>query len=65
MHHTGRECLRVLCLGCKSQRSQTFEIGRQHSLTFNENTPIKEGKNLLLIMCTLDSVMTRKPRLYD
>ena len=29
----------------------------------SENTPIREGKNLLLRMCTLHPVMKRKPML--
>ena len=31
---------------------------------FSQNTPIREGRNLLLRMCTLNAVMTRKPLFY-
>ena len=30
----------------------------------SENTPIREGRNLLLRICTLNAVMTRKPLFY-
>ena len=34
------------------------------SLIFSVNTPIREGKNLLLRMCTFDAVMMGRPLLY-
>ena len=39
------------------------KLAEADSSTFSENTPIRKGKDLLLTMCTLDSVMTRKPML--
>ena len=36
----------------------------KNSSIFSENTPIKEGKNLLSKMCTLDAVMIEKPLFY-
>ena len=41
------------------------KLAKTDSSTFSEKTPLKEGKNLLQIMCTLDAVMTRRPRFYD
>ena len=34
------------------------------SSTFTQNTLIREGKNFLLRMCTLDSSKTRRPLFY-
>ena len=65
MHHTGRKCLRRTFFGPTShndQKSPKFE--ETDSSTFGENTPIREGKHLLLRMCTSDAVMTRKPLFY-
>ena len=33
-------------------------------MIFSENTQVKEGKNLLFKMCTLDAVMIKRPLLY-
>ena len=39
-------------------------LAEKDSSTFTENTPIREGKNLLLRMCTLDAAKTRRPLFY-
>ena len=41
------------------------KLAETDSSTFTQNTAIREGKNLLLKRCTLDSVMTWKPLFYS
>ena len=50
----------MLRLGPKSQRSQMSKLAEIDLSTFSENTSITKAKNLLLKMCTLDAVITRK-----
>ena len=40
------------------------KLAETYSSTFTENTPIREGGNLLLRMCTLDAAKTRRPLFY-
>ena len=39
-------------------------MAEKDSSILSENTTIKEGKNLLFKMCTLDGVMIGKPLFY-
>ena len=40
------------------------KVAEKDSSIFSENPPIKEGKNLLFKMCTLDAMMIGKPLFY-
>ena len=63
--HTGRECLRRTLFGPGNHNDHKRpKFAQTDSSTFSENTPIREGKNLLSRMCTLDAVMTWKPLFY-
>ena len=62
MHHTGKECLsRAFLRPANHVDQKSPKLEETDSSTFSENTPIREGKHLLLRMCTLDAVMTAKP----
>ena len=64
-HHTGRECCRRAFLGpvIHSDHKRP-KVAERDSWKFSENTPVKEGKNLLFEMCTLDAVMIGRPLFY-
>ena len=65
IYHTGRECLRRAFFGPVIQSDhKRLKVGEKDSWIFSENTPVKEGKNLLFKMCTLDAVMIRKPLFF-
>ena len=61
IHHAGRECLRRAFFGpAMHSDHKRPKVGEKDSSIFSEYTPIKEGKNLLFKMCTLDAVMIGK-----
>ena len=65
IHHTGRECWRRAFFGPAIHSDHKRpKVAEKDSSIFSENTPIKEGKNLLFKMCTLDAVMIAKPLFY-
>ena len=65
IHHTGRECLRRAFFGPAIHSDHKRpKVAEKDSSIFSENTRIKEGKNLLFKMCTLDGVMIGKLLLY-
>ena len=65
IHHTGRDCLRRAFFGqvIHSDHKRP-KVAEKDSSIFSDNTPIKEGKNLLFKMCTLDAEMIEKLLLY-
>ena len=65
IHHKARECLRRSFFGqvIHSDHKRP-KVGEKDSWIFSDNAPIKEGKNLLFKMCTLDTVMIGKLLLY-
>ena len=65
IHHTGRECLRRAFFGpvIHSDHKRP-KVAEKDSWTFSENTPVKEGKNLLFKLCTLEDGMIGKPLFY-
>ena len=66
IRHTVRECLRRAFFGpVIHSHHKRPKVGEKDSLIFSENTPVKEGKNLLFKMCTLDAVMIGKPLFFS
>ena len=65
IHHTGQECLKRAFFGpvIHSDHKRP-KVAEKDSSIFSENTPIKEGKNLLFKMCTLDAVMIGNSLFY-
>ena len=65
IHLAGRDCLRRAFFGPAIHSDHKRPKGAEKdSSIFNENTPIKEGKNLLFKMCTFDAVMIGKSLFY-
>ena len=62
LNHTGRECCRRAFLGpiIHSDHKRP-KVAERDSWKFSENSPVKEGKNSLFKMCTLDAVMIGRP----
>ena len=65
LHQTGRECCRRAFFGPVIQSDHKHpKVAESDSWKFSENTHVKEGKNLLFKMCTLDAVMIGRPLFY-
>ena len=65
IHHTGREYLRRAFFGPDIHNDHKRpKVAEKDSSIFSENTPIKQGKNLLFKMCTFDAVMIGKSLFY-
>ena len=65
IHHTSRECLRrAFFRPAIHSDHKRPKVAEKDSSIFSENTPVKEGKNLLSKMCTLDAVMIGRPLSY-
>ena len=65
IHHTGRECLRRAFFGPAIHSDHKRpKVAEKDSSILSESTPVKEGENLLLRMCTLDAVMIGTPLFY-
>ena len=65
IHHTGRECCRRAFLSPAIHNDHKRpKVAERDSWKFSENTHVKEGKNLLFKMCTLDAVMIGRPLFY-
>ena len=65
IHHTGRECLRhAFFRPVIHSDHKRPKVGEKDSWIFSENTPVKEGKNSLFKMCTLEAVMIGKSLFY-